>query len=73
MCTSAQTPTGKTGRIETAPGVWAHGVNVMMLLIGALIVSTGLVILSRVRTAVDAATLGWMGSEWLASHRASHP
>lgn len=45
----------------------------MLLVIGAFISLTVVVILSRVRAGMNAATLGWMSERWLAEYRASHP
>ena len=45
----------------------------MLLVTGALILLIVIVILSRVRAGMNAATLGWMSERWLAEYRASHP
>ena len=45
----------------------------MLLVTSAFISLTAIVILSRVRAGMNAATLGWMSERWLAEYRASHP
>jgi hypothetical protein len=45
----------------------------MLLVTGALISLTLVVILSGIRAGRNAATLGWMSERWLAEYRASHP
>jgi len=46
----------------------------MLLIVGAVVVLSGVVIISRMRVpgGVNARTLGWMSDKWLAEHRASH-
>lgn len=73
MSAIAQTRTCKTGSIVQRYGPCAEGVESMLLIIGALIMLTLVVILSRVRTGVNAAKLGWMSERWLAEYRAAHP
>ncbi len=51
----------------------ASGGEDMLLMIGALISLTVVIILSRVRAGMNVATLGWMSDQWLAEYRASHP
>ena len=46
----------------------------MLFIVGLVIVSVAVVILSRirVRARVNGAPLGWMSEQWLTEHRASH-
>ena len=71
MCTIAQTLPGETGTMVQRHGPSAQGREPMLLLIGALVSLTAIMILSRVRRAFDVAKLGSMSAQWLASYRAS--
>lgn len=73
MCTIAQTLPDETGTMVQRHGPSAQTRDHMLLLIGALVSLTAMVIASRVRMAFDVAKLGWMSPQWLASYRASHP
>jgi hypothetical protein len=73
MCTIAQTLPGETGTMVQRHRPSAQTRDHMLLLIGALVSLSAMVILSRVRRAFDVAKLGWMSPQWLASYRASHP
>lgn len=73
MCTIAQTLPDETGTMVQRHGTSAQTRDHMLLLIGALVSLTAMVILSRVRMAFDVVKLGWMSPQWLASYRASHP
>jgi len=46
----------------------------MLLIVGAVVVLSAAVIISRMRVlgGVNARTLGWISDKWLAEHRASH-
>jgi hypothetical protein len=46
----------------------------MLFILGLVIVSAAVVIISRIRALADVnvAPLGWMSEQWLAEHRASH-
>jgi hypothetical protein len=46
--------------------------NYMLLILGAVIVSTAVVIIPRMRVpGANGSALGWMSEQWLAEHRAS--
>ena len=57
-----------------AVAVVAQVENHMLLIVGAVIVLSAVVIIPRMRVpdGVNASTLGWMSDKWLAEHRASH-
>jgi len=57
--------------VEKGP---VYGRNPMLFIVGVIIVSAAVVILSRMRVpgGVNTAPLGWMSEQWLAEHRASH-
>jgi len=46
----------------------------MLFIVGLVIVSISVVIISKIRAlvGVNVAPLGWMSDQWLAEHRASH-
>ncbi len=73
MCRTAQTRTGKRGKIVQRPQTPVRPQH-MLLTIGVLVTVTAAVIIRKMRAAGDAKAknLGWMSDQWLAEHRASH-